>query len=748
MRERWRRWAPYAVPALAFAAIVMAVFWRLWTPIDGAKRMFGWDAQWEYWGDLQFQLDAWRAGELPLWNPFDRGGYPFHADPQAGILYPITWLLLGVGFVVGSVPWWLISLKILLHFWLAGLGVYAFLRRRGVPAAAGYAGGLAFILSYPFLHNVFSALNWSMAWAPWALMAVDAWAEKPTRPRAALVALAFGMAYLAGALAAFWYGALVIGPYAVWALVHHGRAVTGEERRAYVRAATSTGGLAAGLWLGMVAAQLTATSALVPHTVREHRDYAFITDTAFTPDDLVSFVIPRFPGENCYLGLLVVMCMVAALTMRVTPRKLVLAGAALLGVLLAWGHIGGFLAPAASAFSPFGWFRRAHRYLYVCALPVAILGAEGLAELAALEGAELRRRVERVVIGAGALAVGVFAIAFMIKITTPDKEPYPAAYGLGFGVAAASAWVLRQLVAKDGWQRRAFLWIAAIVVGLDLMIAREHVTDRNMFPLPDTKGDRIVAKLDGVVATREVRIYDVEFLKFRPGIRLGVRDLGGYQGDPLALRRYAVVRDGVARGGRLAGHANVRWLLEGNKDKATGKGAAEKSALRPIPDVPNGSEVLRWAPAVMWVGGARVVDGGAAEAWAELTREDPGSIAVLERSSALDGVKEPGAAPAVAGRFTSYGRNRVVAEIDAPADGVVVIHEAYYPGWRATVDGKRVPIAPANALFRAVPVSAGHHRIEMSYHAPGWLVLAPISVLSVVGALVLALRRKRYNPTG
>src|SRR5690606_7186031 len=56
--------------------------------------------------------------------------------------------------------------------------------------------------------------------------------------------------------------------------------------------------------------------------------------------------------------------------------------------------------------------------------------------------------------------------------------------------------------------------------------------------------------------------------------------------------------------------------------------------------------------------------------------------------------------------------------IDAPADGLVVVNEAYYPGWRATVDGRATPIYRANALVRAVWVGAGPHVIEMRFR-PG-----------------------------
>ena len=742
LAARWQKLRPFAVPALVFLALVLALFWRLWTPIDGARRTFGWDAQWEYWGDLAFQLDAYRAGELPLWNPFDRAGYPFHADPQAGLLYPPNWVLLFVGALTGGAAWWLVAVKCTFHFWLAGLGVYAFLRRRGTPTFACYAGGLLFILTYPYVHNLFSALNWSMAWAPWALLAIDAWAERPERGRAALVALAVAMGILAGAWAAVWYSLLVAIPYGAWAVLHHrGRAA---DPRAYLRAALGSAALAALLLGAMVAAQLDATTALVAETVRDTRDLDFIAITAFTADDLVSFVVPRFPGENCYFGIAAIAWVVALLTLRPSPRTFVLASIALLGVLCAWGDILGFLPFSASAFPPFGFFRRAHRYLFVTALPFALLAAEGLAFLATLEGAELRRRVATGLVRFLSLAALFMGLAFAIKATTPHQvEPYREAFGLGFASAAVAAWLCRQLLLADGRWRLTHAWLAVVALGLDLLIARAPVIDRNMHAVPDVTADRELAALAGV--PREARLYDREYLKFRPGIRHELRDLGGYEGDPLALRRYARMRDAVTARPAALGHANVRWLLESDK-KATRK--SEPGALRPVKK--GIYEVAKVAPTVMWVDRAIVVDGDDRAALTELLRHAPGTTVVLERGTLPAGFAALATvgdehAPAVAGRLTRLERNRVTAEIDAPAEGVVVVHEAVHPGWRATVDGVPTPIVPANALFRGVLVGAGHHALEFTYAAPRAVALAPLSLLAMLTALALAWRGCRSS---
>ena len=78
---------------LSYAGITMLVFWQLWTPIEGARGSWRYDARFEYWGDLIFQYQSLADGGIALWNPHDRGGFPLHGDPQPGLLYPFNWLI-------------------------------------------------------------------------------------------------------------------------------------------------------------------------------------------------------------------------------------------------------------------------------------------------------------------------------------------------------------------------------------------------------------------------------------------------------------------------------------------------------------------------------------------------------------------------------------------------------------------------------------------------------------------------------
>ena len=723
---RWKRLG-FLGPPIVLLFVTLALCWRVWSPISGARRAFPWDAQWEYWGDIAFQVDAWKDGEPPLWDPFDRCGYPFASDPQAGVLYPVTWLLVVAGAIAGA-KFWLVSVKVMFHVWWWALGCYAWLRRRGTPAAACYAAGIFCVLAYP-ASAWFSALNWGMAWAPWALLAIDVWAEAPSARGAAWVALAFGMCQLAGAPASFWYTLLVAAPYAAWALVHHGRG----RGRSYARAAALSAALAAALFLVMVAGQILATAALVPHTVRAERSLEFIADSVVRADDLFGLFVPRMPGLNLYVGVVTVLAAAVALTVRPSGRSYTLAGIAVAGVLLAIGSGAGFL-PSFASFVPLaGLFRKAHRYTYVMTMPVAALGAEGLATLASLEAADVRRRVARWLVGIGVAS----GIVFAVGVVTSGHGPAHDAYIYAFFSWLLSAWVLRQVVAAEDRWRMTFVAFAAVLLAFDVWFARAPTIEQSWWAEPTTPNDAEASRLPDVPLG--ARVFDREHFKFRVGSRLHIRELGGYEGDPLALRRYAGLLDLAYADPHALGHANVAYVA-GVKGPRTMTLAPDFKSVRPqifaVPAV---------APAVAWYPKASLVPDEPA-AIAALRTTPPGSRAILEEASLAPDERSAvarlgGQGDVVPGRIVALARNHLSAEVDAPGPGLVVVDEAYHPGWTATVDGAPAHVLPANGAFRAVLVGAGKHTIEMRFGlgAVGWLmILSPFGM-----AVALALTRRR-----
>jgi hypothetical protein len=93
--------------------------------------------------------------------------------------------------------------------------------------------------------------------------------------------------------------------------------------------------------------------------------------------------------------------------------------------------------------------------------------------------------------------------------------------------------------------------------------------------------------------------------------------------------------------------------------------------------------------------------------------------------------------------ITAFERNRVTVDVDADRPALLVLAEAWYPGWRATVDGKDAAVVPANAWMRAVAVPAGQHTVIFHYR-PRWL---PVGLALTLAASLAAWLLWRHSPS-
>jgi hypothetical protein len=111
-----------------------------------------------------------------------------------------------------------------------------------------------------------------------------------------------------------------------------------------------------------------------------------------------------------------------------------------------------------------------------------------------------------------------------------------------------------------------------------------------------------------------------------------------------------------------------------------------------------------------------------------------------------DGAGGGSAGTAGSARLLSYKPERVVADASARRAGLLVLTDVFYPGWKATVDGRDVPIERVNYLLRGVPIPAGNHRVEFRYeptsYRVGWII-SLVALLVVLAVAIVGLRSRR-----
>jgi hypothetical protein len=71
-----------------------------------------------------------------------------------------------------------------------------------------------------------------------------------------------------------------------------------------------------------------------------------------------------------------------------------------------------------------------------------------------------------------------------------------------------------------------------------------------------------------------------------------------------------------------------------------------------------------------------------------------------------------------------------------PAGGKLALHEQFFPGWTARIDGKPAVVESWAGAFQAVAVPAGEHTVEFRYRSRLLGVGAGISLVALIGLVV------------
>ncbi len=741
--ERWRD----AVATALVGLVPFAAYWRLWIRGPRAEHLFG-DTYGLYWPDLVYLYNAFTHLQLPLWNPFERGGVSMLSEPEAGVLYPLNWLLVALGAIAGGMPFVMIEIKACLHLAIGGMAMFALLRRKGLTAPAAAIGGIIYELGPYTAGNAHFAIIWPQAWLPLLMLSADWLIEGGAVFAAMGVAGSAFLVIVAGSPPTAFYCALVAVPYFC---VRAGIVMRREGWRAWMSRSGRYVLLAGVLTALSCYPSVRGTFEAMRASVRAVRTFAYVSESPLPVREWLGLVLRGGSGVHVYVGLSSVM--LAALGVarwRCRAESILFAALAFVGVLLMLGSETPLLGWLYRWAPPFRLFRICVRYVLLVQVSVSVLAAHGFEALREVRASRWTR------VFAASLGLPLVLAIVLAIVAGTHVAAAPRLAGdlrwmlLGAGITLLLAVVVAVRPALT--MPLGALMATAIAVDLGVTAQRAGVLHAGRFdPSSRLVSDAWVARM-GAEANTE-RIYDEFGLGWRAGSRLGLRDLRGYV-EPLTMQRTADVYAAIGAAPEILSLFNVRWLLHSahpvhgmshNFVKKT-DGVAELTHREGAV-----FEFESPAPVGYWVQGARV-EATVADAVAHLTDLDRhGELIVAEEDvGAVAPERRIEHAPRVAASLESRTFSSMRLAIVAPDDGYLVINEAWFPGWQATIDGQPAPLLRGNVIMQALDVRAGSHVVELRFR-PGY-VLYPLLVAlagwmaTLVWAWALSRRRTRGSP--
>ena len=506
--------------------------------------------------------------------------------------------------------------------------------------------------------------------------------------------------------------------------------------------------------------------------------------TTFSPDGEVAAVLneyglrgaaqqlPAYWGSQPYLGAAAVFLAALGIALARGRNKWWIVAVSVLMLLLAWGrNLMWFTELAFDLLPGYNKFRTVSMALVVVQWAVPLLGALALMRL--WRGEIPRQRLLRAlawaagVTGGLCLLLAVAGSAFFDfgraestgMMTEQFRQLFEAnnmqdylqrGMDAEMGIATGNAMAAERasMMQADAWRSLLMILLAAGGVALfalrrinkyvlTALLAAVMLLDLVPVDLRFISHDNFIsARRNQVTATAAdkaimadkepgFRVFNLTVSPFQDATTSYFhRSVGGYHGAKLARYQDLIDRYLSYRNDAVLDMLNTRYLI------VPGDGGQPEAVLRPT------------ANGAAWFVDAVAVAGSPQQeidllGETDLKRTDTAA----QRTIAL----------------TEYRPNYLRYEYTAPAEGVAVFSEIFYPyGWTAYVDGAEAPCFRADYVLRAMRLPAGQHTVEWKFRAPGWKVAEAVTLVSsltiLLGAIAAAVccfrfrkREKRGN---
>jgi hypothetical protein len=732
-----------------------------------------WDSKNQFYAFFRFLASSIHAGVSPFWNPYHYGGHPSVADPQSLIFAPlfVLWALIDPTPSLRA-----FDLIVFVHLLVGGLAIATIGWRAGWPPSACVLAAVLFMFGGAAAGRLqHTGLIITYGLFPLAILLLQLALERRS------LASALGFGFVASALALGRNQVSMLMCFALAAIVV-GEIATAERPLRFLRERAAVLITIAIVGFALCAVPFLLTMQFAALSNRPSLTLEIALKGSLYPAHLAQLMVPDIYGVQDYFwgpG----PATVPATAYTDDSFNYMFVGFVPIVLLIWFGILGG------------GAFRRGRMLITAIAAAAVIYALGRYTPLFALAfewvpGVDkFRRPVDAnfVLVAALALICG-HLLSDYVRAGLPRLRMM-ASVGLVAGVVALLAWAVI-FSAQQGYGREsliAVLMAAPIALGVIAILAFARTP----------RARAIAASIVTLIAAGDLLWWNVEFRlnaerrsaysvleEPRPadakvidlierlvherqavGERPRIEVIG--MGGP--WQNLAVVRGLEATNGynplrigfydRLVSPGEGNWRLDlrdfpasfDNYDCALARALGLEFVVlnRPIEQVPHlarrpVADVLQAGPDV-WVYRLRdpsprlkflrriqVADADAITTTGQLLASPSPDRVLIDDDTLPSGVY-PAEASAGRARIVSWRADRVEIETDSDLGGMLALHDVYYPGWIAEIDGARAPILRADVLFRGLEVPAGRHRIVFRF--------APFALDNLRNALKLVTHR-------
>ena len=774
------------------AALFLLLFAMFVAPLTSGELLAGHDVLAQFYHQRHLTYELLRSGELPLWNPYIFCGMPLLAEIQTAAFYPLNFPFL----FLSTAP--AINLSFATHVFMAGLFTWFFARSMGIGRAGALLAATAYMFGGFAMGYVFSGhlpQLIALSWTPLLFFAAQKGLKKGGAFSRYIILGAIVLALqLLGGHPQIVYGSLVGVTVFVLFYWPHGMAsfARGIGRRAWLLIFVTAFGFVLAAVELIPAAEFSSLSdrAII-------KNFRFATEDSFPPEKFITLAAPEFFGNKTnsiywgrssfwettgFVGIAVLAFVPAAFTMSSGAGVTALGAVFLAGTLLALGRytpVYGWLFPVL----PFlDQFRNPSRFFVVSILAFSVMGGIGLDALMRQGATDARRRycvflaavaVCLTAATAGFYVTGKNSILWrrLVALSVYGYENMPdemssfmfanSVSSLAYSSVAAAIVCISACVGKGSLTRiRA---AKAVILGVAFFHLFHfgkpliRTADSSLYTLPDGLVRYLRNNLKGQRVALAARVFT-----HHSADRTMTHEIPnalGYEGQMLAdCATFLCAAAADENRPETISHTQlisdfdrpmVRLLSAKYAVRTPGEARLPSGRYQPL--FRDGEYVVYGIPGLPRV---FLVNDVVVSHNASLTLElldssefDPQTRAILGGFPAhsLDGGNRlEGSAEIV----TDTPR-LVEVETSSPIPSVLIVLDAYYPGWKAYVDGVETGIIRANYMFRAVSLPAGNHRIAFKYRPRSFMVGAGLSIIGVLALVVIGvIHISRPNGSG